>query len=98
VIFCKKQNHMQAIVQSFESVQGARRSLKFLSRKKPNQPVVVGHAFSSSTQEAEAGGFLSWRTARAVQRNPVLKNQKKKETPSQNKTFVFSAGSRSRDR
>jgi hypothetical protein len=40
---------------------------------------VVVHAFDPSTWEAEAGGFLSSRTARAIQRNPVLKNQKKKK-------------------
>jgi hypothetical protein len=39
-------------------------------------PGVVGNAFNPSTWEAEAGGS---RTARATQRNPVLKNQKKKE-------------------
>jgi hypothetical protein len=52
------------------------------------KPGVVAHAFNSSTQEAEAGGFLSsrpaWskvssRTARAIQRNPVLKNKKNKQ-------------------
>ena len=46
---------------------------------------MVVHAFNPSTQEAEAeaGGFLSlrlvykvsYRTARAIQRNPVSKNQ-----------------------
>jgi hypothetical protein len=46
-------------------------------------------AFNPSTWEAEAGGFLSLkaslvyrvssRTARATQRNPVSKNQKKKK-------------------
>ena len=54
------------------------------------EPGVVAHAFNPSTREAEAGGFLSsrpaWsefqdsrvssRTARATQRNPVLKKQK----------------------
>jgi hypothetical protein len=50
---------------------------------------VVAHAFNPSTREAEAGGFLSsrpaWstnvssRTARAIQRNPVSKKQKKKK-------------------
>jgi hypothetical protein len=40
---------------------------------------VVAHAFNPSTQEAEAGGFLSSRTIRAIQRNPVSKNQKKKK-------------------
>jgi hypothetical protein len=52
-------------------------------------PSVVAHAFNPSTQEAEAGGFLSsrpaWstkvssRTARATQRNPVLKNKTKQQ-------------------
>jgi hypothetical protein len=42
---------------------------------------VVVHAFNPSTQEAEAGRFLSSRsawstTARAIQRNPVSKNKK----------------------
>jgi hypothetical protein len=36
---------------------------------------VVAHTFNLSTREAEAGGFLSSRTARATQRNPVSKNQ-----------------------
>jgi hypothetical protein len=49
---------------------------------------MVANAFNPSTREAEAGRFLSFeaslvykvssRTARAIQRNPVLKNQKKK--------------------
>jgi hypothetical protein len=34
-------------------------------------PGVVAHAFNPSTREAEAGGFLSSRTARTTQRNPV---------------------------
>jgi hypothetical protein len=38
--------------------------------------VVVAHAFNPSTWEAEAGVFLSSRTAMATQRNPVSKNQK----------------------
>jgi hypothetical protein len=38
---------------------------------------MVAHAFNSSTWEAEAGRFLSSRTARAIQRNPVLKKNKK---------------------
>ena len=38
---------------------------------------MVAHAFNPSTREAGAGGFLSSRTARATQRNPVSKNQKK---------------------
>jgi hypothetical protein len=53
---------------------------------------MVAHAFNPSTQEAEAGGFLEFeaslvyrvssRTARAIQRNPVLKKKKvrKEET------------------
>jgi hypothetical protein len=32
---------------------------------------VVAHTFNPSTREAEAGRFLSLRTARAIQRNPV---------------------------
>ena len=50
----------------------------------------MAHAFNPRTWEAEAGEFLSsrpaWstelvssRTARATQRNPVLKNQKKRK-------------------
>jgi hypothetical protein len=41
------------------------------------EPGMVVHAFNPSTWEAEAGGFLSLRTARAIQRNPVSKNQNK---------------------
>ena len=40
---------------------------------------MVVHAFNPSTREAEAGGFLSSRTARATQRNLVSKIQKKKK-------------------
>jgi hypothetical protein len=40
---------------------------------------VVVHAFNPSTWEAEAGGFLSSRTARATQRDPVSKNKNKKK-------------------
>jgi hypothetical protein len=43
---------------------------------------VVVHAFNPSPQEAEAGRFLSSRTARAIQRNPV---SKKNQKPNQNK-------------
>jgi hypothetical protein len=42
---------------------------------------VAAHTFNPSTWEAEAGGFLSSRTARAIQRNPVSKKQTK--TPNQ---------------
>jgi hypothetical protein len=38
-------------------------------------PGVVVHAFNPSTWEAEAGEFLSSRTARATQRNPVSKKK-----------------------
>jgi hypothetical protein len=50
------------------------------------KPGVVVHAFNPSTWEAEAGEYefeaslvyrVSSRTARAIQRNPVSKNQKK---------------------
>jgi hypothetical protein len=58
---------------------------------------VVAHAFNPSTREAEAGRFLSsrpaWstykvssRTARAIKRNPVSKNQKKKKKEKKRKT------------
>jgi hypothetical protein len=55
---------------------------------------VVVHTFNPSTWEAEAGRFLSsrpaWsvssRTFRAIQRNPVLKNQKKKKKKEPNQT------------
>jgi hypothetical protein len=40
---------------------------------------VVVYAFNPSTWEAETGGFLSSRTARATQRNPVSKKKKKKK-------------------
>jgi hypothetical protein len=56
---------------------------------------VVAHAFNLSTREAEAGGFLEFeaslvyrvssRTARATQRNSVLK-QTNKQTPTTKKT------------
>jgi hypothetical protein len=39
------------------------------------KPGMVAHAFNPSTWEAEAGEFLSLRTARATQRNPVSKNK-----------------------
>ena len=40
---------------------------------------MVAHAFNPSTREAEVGGFLSSRPARAIQRNPVSKNQNQKQ-------------------
>jgi hypothetical protein len=45
------------------------------------RPGVVPYTFNPSTREAEAGGFLSSRTARAIQRNPVSekKNYQKKK-------------------
>jgi hypothetical protein len=53
---------------------------------------VVAHLFNPNTREAEAGGFLSSslvykvssRTARAIQRNPVLKNQKQNNNNNNN--------------
>jgi hypothetical protein len=38
----------------------------------------MAHSFNPSTWKAEAGGFLNSRTARAKQRNPVLKKKKKR--------------------
>jgi hypothetical protein len=50
-------------------------------------PGVVTHTFNPSTREAEAGRFLSSRTARATQKNPVSKkNNKTKTKPNQTKT------------
>jgi hypothetical protein len=53
------------------------------------KPGVVAHAFNPSTWEADAGEFLEFeasliyrvssRTARATQRNPVLKKPKNKK-------------------
>jgi hypothetical protein len=40
---------------------------------------LVAHTFNPSTWEAKAGGFLSLRTARAIQRNPVSKRPGKKK-------------------
>jgi hypothetical protein len=47
------------------------------------QPAIVAYSFNPSTQEAEASEFevslvyrVSSKTARAIQRNPVLKNQR----------------------
>ena len=48
---------------------------------------MVAHAFNPSILEAEAGEFkttLSSRTARATQRDPVLKNQPNKQTENEN--------------
>jgi hypothetical protein len=50
---------------------------------------VVTHAFNPSTWEAEAGGFLSLRPARATQRNPVLKKQKTKKKKSLILVLIF---------
>ena len=50
-----------------------------LDQKVHSGPGVVAHAFNPSTREAEAGGFLSSRTARATQRNPVSKETKRKK-------------------
>jgi hypothetical protein len=69
-----------------------------LFKKQIAEPGVVVHAFNPSTQEAEAGGFLSsrpaWsrvssRTARATQRNPVSKNQKIKKERNKQTPQIF---------
>jgi hypothetical protein len=55
---------------------------------------VVAHTFNPSTPEAEAGGFLSSevykvssRTARTIQRNPVLRKKKTKHTHNERYPF-----------
>jgi hypothetical protein len=63
---------------------------------------VVAHAFNPSTWEAEAGRFfefeaslvdkVSSRTARAIQRNPVSKNQTKQNKKTQKNKKKFPAG------
>jgi hypothetical protein len=70
----------------------------YLERKTHLRQVVVvaAHTFNPSTWKAEAGGFLSlrsaWSTARAIQRNPILK--KKKHTNKQkNSHLPFETGS-----
>ena len=62
-------------------------------------PGVVAHTFDPSTREAKAGRFLSLRTAwstkvssrtpRAIQRNPISKNQKKKKTKKKFNYFLI---------
>jgi hypothetical protein len=49
-------------------------------KKNCSSRAVVMYAFNPSTWEAETGGFLRWRTARATQINPVWKNKKDKLT------------------
>ena len=62
--------------------------------------MVVAHTFNPSTWEAESGGFLSSRpaslvykvssrTARAIQRNPVLGRKKKSEVLKYFDSFYF---------
>jgi hypothetical protein len=53
---------------------------------------VLVHAFNPSTWEAEAGGFLSSRTARAIQRNPVSKNKTKTKQNCTMKSSAFLSG------
>jgi hypothetical protein len=63
--------------------------------KNQNRQAVVAHAFNSTTLEAEAGGFLSSRTARATQRSPVStpppkkkKNKTKQSKPKPNQINI----------
>jgi hypothetical protein len=48
-------------------------------RKCRGSRAVVAHTFNPSTWEAEAGGFLSLRTARAIHRNLVSEKKERKE-------------------
>ena len=45
------------------------------------------HTFNPTTWEAEAGGFLSLRTARATQKKACLK-RKKKKLPNLDSTLI----------
>jgi hypothetical protein len=56
------------------------------THKNKSKPGVVAPAFNPSTREAETGGFLSSRTARAIQRNPVSKKQKQTKKQNKNKS------------
>ena len=47
---------------------------------------MVVHAFNPSTQEAEAGRFLSSRPARAIKRKIKKQNPKNPKTQNQNQT------------
>ena len=47
--------------------------------KRRESRAVEAHTFNPSTWEAEAGRFLSSRTAKATQKNPVKKKKKKGE-------------------
>jgi hypothetical protein len=76
-------------------------SFLIFKKKKKKSRVVVAHTFNLSTWEAETGGFLSsrpaWstkssRTAKTIQRNPVLKNQKKKKKERALSTLTQRAG------
>jgi hypothetical protein len=59
------------------------------------EPGVVAHTFNPSAWKEEAGGFLEFevnlvyrmssRTARAIQRNPVLGKKKKKKRKKERK-------------
>ena len=42
-------------------------------------PGTVAHNFNPSTREAEATKSLSFRIARAIQRNPLCKNKNKQK-------------------
>jgi hypothetical protein len=67
--------------------------------RKALTPGVLVHAFNPSTWEAEAGGFLSsrpaWstnkisRSARAIQRNLVLKKKKERERERKALTYPY---------
>jgi hypothetical protein len=77
------------------SIHANRVLIHTIDIKKKRKPGVVEYAFNPSTWEAEAGRFLSSRpawstksstTARAIQRNPVSKDQKKKKKNKKKKT------------
>ena len=52
----------------------------------------MAHTFNPSTREAEAGGFLSSKPARAIQRDPVFENPLPPKNKQTKKTNVSYSG------
>jgi hypothetical protein len=94
-----KNEVLQERANNFETME-EKEEIKKKKKKKKEKPGVVAHAFNPSTWEAEAGRIsefkdslvykVSSRTARAIQRNPVSKNQKRKKLFRRKKAQIFS--------